>query len=79
MSIQRNYRLHWYKKTAVSGVWFLYVQAANEEEVRWMHTQDLAGGALLAEQYSGPYTVEIQPPGFVLPARHENISDSGQR
>lgn len=64
MNARRNHRLHWYKKAAISGAWLTYVQAANEAEVRWMHAHDLTGVVLFAEQYPGPYTVEMQPLGF---------------
>lgn len=69
MSILRSGQLRWYKKAAVSGRWSTYVQAANEEEVRWMHMQDLISVARFADRYPGPYTVEMLPPNFTPPAK----------
>lgn len=54
-------RLQWYQKTALSGAWSIPMQAANEEEVRWMHAQDLSLNPGLAVQYPGPYRVERVP------------------
>lgn len=69
MSIMRSCQLRWYKKAAVSGIWSTYVQAANEEEVRWMHMQDLISVARFAERYPGPYTVEMLPLNFTPPGK----------
>ncbi|HEY1348965.1 MAG TPA: hypothetical protein VGF67_05000 [Ktedonobacteraceae bacterium] len=67
MTIRRSCQLRWYKKVAQAGTWSTYVQAANEEEVRWMHKYDLTSVARFAERYAGPYTVEILPPDFIPP------------
>jgi hypothetical protein len=77
MTIRRRCQLRWYKKAALAGTWSTYVQAANEEEVRWMHRYDLTSVSRFAERYAGPYTVEILPPDFILPqkARQEHSEE----
>lgn len=69
MKIRRSCQLRWYKKAAVSGTWSTYIQAANEEEVRWMHRQDLMRVSRFAERYPGSYIVEILPPDFLPPEK----------
>lgn len=69
MAIRRSCQLRWYKKAAVSGTWATYIQAANEEEVHWMHMQDLTSVAHFADRYPGPYTVETLPLNFTLPGK----------
>jgi len=75
MTIRRSCQLRWYKKAAVSGLWATYVQAANEEEVHWMHMQDLTSVSHFADRYPGPYTVEILPLNFTLPKKTWRVHD----
>jgi hypothetical protein len=76
MNIRRSCQLRWYKKAAISGRWSTYIQAANEEEVRWMHMQDLIGVSRFADRYPGPYTVEILPLDFIPPDKIRNTRDA---
>jgi hypothetical protein len=76
MNIRRNCQLRWYKKAAVSGIWSTYVQAANEEEVRWMHMQDLVSVSRFAERYPGSYMVERLPLDFTPPGITRNVLDA---
>ena len=59
--------LRWYRKTALSGEWSALVHAESEADVRALHEREQRLLPGLAQQYPGPFTVELLLPEFEPP------------